>query len=371
MSTAAQQPAPDPATAAPAPPVRPKPPVVPPVAFDRVPWKRVGLFVVLAYAIFAVFAAPFWFLPGGITHPLFTPVIAVGMWAPALASIVMAKGVERTNWRTRVGLHFRGRWRGIIVWSVVGVVVIAAVILASSIVMVLRGVPGDLTGRTWLSIGTQQISDLTGTDIPPIAFVLIMAFNLAFGLVITVFATLGEEIGWRGWLWPALRPLGRVRAALVMGVIWALWHTPVMVIGYNYPGVARWIAIPFFILPCFAMSLLFCGLADRAGGSPIPSAWAHSAVNSLGSALIGVVSTMATGAALNPLIDTHAGIIGVVLLLIAAAVIVPWRARRPIVRGSSTDSSGTDPSAMDPSIPSADGPADSAPSAPGSGRIDV
>ncbi|UEJ82950.1 CPBP family intramembrane metalloprotease [Brachybacterium halotolerans subsp. kimchii] len=367
MSTAAEHPAPDPAPAAPsasAPATaprsaRPAPPIVPPVVFDRVPWKRVGLFVVLAYAIFAVFAAPFWFLPGGIANPLFTLVIAVGMWAPALASIIMAKGVERTNWRTRVGLRFRGRWRGIIVWSVLGVVVIAAVVLAGAVLMVLRGVPGDLTGRTWLGIGTRQISDLTGTEIPPVAFVLAMAFNLAFGLVITVLATLGEEIGWRGWLWPALWPLGRVRAALVMGVIWALWHTPVMVIGYNYPGVARWIAIPFFILPCIAMSLLFCGLADRAGGSPLPSAWAHSAVNSLGSTLIGVVSTLATGAALNPLIDTQAGIIGVVLLLIAAAVIVPWRARRPIVRG--LPSSAAAPG-QDAEIP--------APPSPRSGRID-
>ncbi|WP_152352749.1 CPBP family intramembrane glutamic endopeptidase [Brachybacterium subflavum] len=371
MSTAAQHPAPDPAPAAPSasapapPPARSAPPVVPPVVFDRVPWKRVGLFVVLAYAIFAVFAAPFWFLQGGITHPLFTPVIAVGMWAPALASIVMAKGVERTNWRTRVGLRFRGRWRGILVWSVVGVVAIAAVAVLAAVIMVLRGVPGDLTGRTWLAIGSQQISDLTGTDIPPIAFVLITAFNLAFGLVVTLFATLGEEIGWRGWLWPALRPLGRVRGALVMGAIWALWHTPVMAIGYNYPGVARWIAIPFFILPCIAMSLLFCGLADRAGGSPIPSAWAHSAVNSLGSTILGVFATTATGAALNPLIDTHAGIVGVVLLIVAAAIIVPWRARRPILRGwpSSPAAQGVD------SV--AESPTGSTPSAPGSGRIDV
>ncbi|MBK0330293.1 CPBP family intramembrane metalloprotease [Brachybacterium sp. MASK1Z-5] len=365
MSTAAQNPAPEhPVPPSSAAPQRPAPRIVPPVVLDRVPWKRVGLFVLLTYVIFALFAAPFWFLPGGIANPFFTLVIAVGMWAPALASIIMAKGVERTNWRTRVGLRFRGRWRGILAWSVIGVVAIAAVILLSSVVMVLRGVPGDLTGGTWLTVGTQQISDLTGTDIPPIAFVLIMAINLVFGLVVTAVAALGEEIGWRGWLWPALRPLGRVRGALVMGVIWALWHTPVMAIGYNYPGVARFIAIPFFILPCIAMSLLFCGLADRAGGSPIPSAWAHSAVNSLGSTLIGIVSTTATGAALNPLIDTQAGVVGVVLLLIAAAVLVPWRARRPIVHGLP---SAPVPSGASDSAPLASEPA---PSAPGSGRIE-
>jgi membrane protease YdiL (CAAX protease family) len=328
MSTAA----PDPAPASPA-PQRPAPRIVPPVVLDRVPWMRVGLFVLLSYVILAIFAAPFWFLEDGIASIWFTPVIAVGMWAPAISSLILSKSVERTSWRTRVGLRFRGRWRGIVVWSILAVVLIAAVHALAAVIMVLRGVPGDLTGRTWVEVGTGQIAELTGTDVPAIAFILTMVFSAAVGLVITLFGTLGEEIGWRGWLWPALRPLGRVRAVALMGVIWALWHSPIMLIGYNYPGAARYLAIPMFMLPCIAMSLLFCALTDRAGGSPIPAAWAHAAVNSLGGILIGIFSTTATGAAMNPFVDGIPGVIGVVLVLLVGIAVTPWRRRGPIVRG--------------------------------------
>jgi membrane protease YdiL (CAAX protease family) len=46
---------------------------------------------------------------------------------------------------------------------------------------------------------------------------------------------LGEEMGWRGFLLPELdRWLGFRRAALVTGVIWALWHWPAVIWGgYN------------------------------------------------------------------------------------------------------------------------------------------
>ncbi|PWH05449.1 CPBP family intramembrane metalloprotease domain-containing protein [Brachybacterium endophyticum] len=315
---------------------RPRAAVVPPVVHDQVPWKRVGLFILISYAILALFALPFWFLSDGISSPLFTPVIAVGMWAPAIASLILAKGVERTSWRTRVGLRFRGRWRSIVVWSLIAVVAVVVVHALSAVIMVLRGVPGDLTGRTWIEMGTRQVSDMAGTDVPAIAFVLVALVSSLLGLVITFVAALGEEIGWRGWLWPALRPLGRVRAMLVMGAIWGLWHLPIMLIGYNYGGVARYIAIPMFILPCIALSLLFCALTDRAGGNPIPAAWAHSAVNSLGATVLGFVSTAGTGAAIDPLIDTVLGVVGIALVALAGIVIAPWRTRAPIVHGLTT-----------------------------------
>ncbi len=328
---AGDAPAAGPPTAAP--PVRE---IVPPVRLDRVPWAHVALFMLISYGLLALFALPFWILADGIRSPLFTPLIAVGMWAPAIASIVLAKAVERTNWRTRVGLRFRGRWRGILLWSPLAVLIVALVHAAAAVIMVLRGVPGDLTGATWLALGQSQLSGLTGTPVPAAAVVLVVAVNAVIGLVVTFVAAMGEEIGWRGWLWPALRPLGRVRAMIVMGLIWSLWHLPVVLIGYNYPGVPRYVAIPMFVLPCIAMSLLFCGFTDRAGGSPIPAAWGHSALNSLGGIIMGIVSTTATGAALAPLIDGPLGVTGAVLLLIAGILVTPWHTRAPIVRGLSS-----------------------------------
>jgi membrane protease YdiL (CAAX protease family) len=46
----------------------------------------------------------------------------------------------------------------------------------------------------------------------------------------------GEEWGWRGYLLPRLLPLGQWRALLASGVIWGLWHAPIILLGANYPG---------------------------------------------------------------------------------------------------------------------------------------
>lgn len=174
------------------PPVKP---VIPPVRFERVPWRRVLLFAVIAYALFALIASPFWLLPEGIGHPLFTPVIMLGMWAPAIASIIMAKAVERTSWRTRVGLRWRGRWKGIILDSILGPVVVVAVCGLAVLVMAARGVPVDLSGSYWMAELSRQLSAASGTTVPPAAVIGIVLVQLVIGLPITLIATLGEEIG--------------------------------------------------------------------------------------------------------------------------------------------------------------------------------
>ena len=304
-----------PATPAPAPVIR----------YSRVPWRRVGLFMLISYGLFALVAAPFWFLPGGISHPAFTLVIALGMWAPAAASLIMAKGVERISWRTRVGLRFRGRWGRILAWMPIGLVLVVATLLLCDLVTAARGVPMDLTGGTWLETGRAQLAAQTGQEIPAIAFELITVVTVAVGLLVTMLATLGEEIGWRGWLWPALTPLGRLRAAIVGGIIWSLWHLPVVLIGYNYPGAHRAAAVAMFLLPCIAMTLLFGVLTDRAAGSPLPAALAHAGINTLFGVLLGVHATTQTMAHYSHFLDGPLGIVGVLLMAAAGGLLLLGR----------------------------------------------
>lgn len=303
----------------------------PVIAYERVPWKRILLFAVIAYALFAIAAIPFWFLPGGITHPLFTWVIGAGMWSPAIASVILAKGVEKTSWRTRVGLRFRGRWRRILLWIPLAVLIILLVQVLCALLTVLRGVPGDLSGVTWARTIAQLLTQQTGQQFTPALAATLMIASTILGIVVTVLFTLGEEIGWRGWLWPALKPLGRVRAAIVGGAIWSLWHLPIVLIGFNYAGAPRAAAVAMFLLPCMAMTLLFGGITDRCLGNPIPAAFGHATLNSTSALTYGIISTAQTAPHLNVLIDTSLGLIGVVVLTLAAVAVTPWGRRVPTV----------------------------------------
>src|SRR5580704_2862287 len=50
------------------------------------------------------------------------------------------------------------------------------------------------------------------------------SWKLGFDLIVWGFACLGEELGWRGFLQGALRPLGRIRAGLLLSLMWTAWH---------------------------------------------------------------------------------------------------------------------------------------------------
>jgi membrane protease YdiL (CAAX protease family) len=94
-------------------------------------------------------------------------------------------------------------------------------------------------------------------NIPTAVLLLSAAFNaVIIGPLLGLIITFGEEYGWRGFLQNQLIRLGRVRGVLLLGVIWGIWHWPVIWMGYNYPGqpllgsllmVAYCIVLAFFL----------------------------------------------------------------------------------------------------------------------------
>jgi uncharacterized protein len=59
--------------------------------------------------------------------------------------------------------------------------------------------------------------------------------GLLAGLTVCLPGALGEELAWRGLLWRELGPLRFWRASAVIGLIWAAWHMPAVVLG-GYAG---------------------------------------------------------------------------------------------------------------------------------------
>ena len=74
-------------------------------------------------------------------------------------------------------------------------------------------------------------------NLPAAALLPLMAFNtVVMGPFLGLIIAFGEEYGWRGYLQTELIRLGRVRGVFLLGVIWGVWHWPVIWMGYNYPG---------------------------------------------------------------------------------------------------------------------------------------
>lgn len=45
----------------------------------------------------------------------------------------------------------------------------------------------------------------------------------------------GEEFGWRGLLIKETQQLGFLKSNLLIGIVWGLWHAPIVLMGHNYP----------------------------------------------------------------------------------------------------------------------------------------
>ena len=67
------------------------------------------------------------------------------------------------------------------------------------------------------------------------SIVVLILIAVVLGGVINIVPTFGEEWGWRGYLMPKLATrLSIVPTMLVTGIIWGLWHAPVVALGHNY-----------------------------------------------------------------------------------------------------------------------------------------
>ena len=87
----------------------------------------------------------------------------------------------------------------------------------------------------------------------------------------------GEEIGWRGYVLPRLQAkYGALTSALILGVIWGLWHLP------KY--LTHWDAVSFawFMAHTTIVSILYTWLYNGTKGSLLLVTLFHAASNATG-----------------------------------------------------------------------------------------
>lgn len=107
----------------------------------------------------------------------------------------------------------------------------------------------------------------------------------AFAVLNSIFAA-GEEFAWRGLLQPLLtEQYGILRGIALLGFIWAMWHLPVLLSGYNYPDNPILGALVLFPIRMMAMSFFYAWLTLKSK-SFIPAAFAHGALNGIQTGIV-------------------------------------------------------------------------------------
>lgn len=240
------------------------------------------IFLALAFGLSWLVALPLWF-GDGLASPWFG-IIAVGMMAtPAIAALVVVIFVEKPASRAAaLGLWPIGRPARFIGFLALALVVPAALILAALPIGAMLGVyPADfVTFSGFRQVTNAQLfaAGQPPLDIPIGMLVALQFVNVLIGAFINLIPAMGEELGWRGWLLPKLLPLGVAPAILISGLIWGLWHAPLVLLGYNYPTAPGWLGIIMMCGMCVVIGAVFSWLRIRSGSVWAP-ALAHGAFN--------------------------------------------------------------------------------------------
>jgi len=134
----------------------------------------------------------------------------------------------------------------------------------------------------------------------------------------------GEEFGWRGYLQSELLKLGRVRGVLLVGVIWGIWHWPLILMGFSYPGYTL---LGLLLTVLFLMGLaVFLGYAVLKTGSVLLAAYLHALNDQTTAFLVFLGFTP-----FNPVFSFGIGIYAIATLAVFTLLILRdpiWRARR-------------------------------------------
>ena len=251
----------------------------------------------------------------GTGSPYFQLAILPGAFAPALAALIVRAAVTREGFGD-AGLrpNLRHGWKYYLLgW----LFPLAAVVVISLLAVGLGLAQPDLTlGHANASIAGEASG--ASQAFPP--WVLVVQVLLTSLLATPLLW--GEEFGWRGYLQLRIAPGRPLLAALATGVIWGLWHLPVNLRGYNFPGQPV-LGMVVFTVSAVLLSVIFGWIRQRSG-SIWAASLAHAATNAIGGSLM-LVLFFGTG---NPLFVAYLGILGWVPLG-ALAGWIAWRGYRP------------------------------------------
>ena len=135
--------------------------------------------------------------------------------------------------------------------------------------------------------------------------------GLFAGITINALFAFGEEIAWRGFLVSEFKGKKFLSAALWIGVIWGLWHSPLILNGHNYPQhpVA---GVFMMVILCVLLTLMLMYFRIKSGSVIVPAIM-HGTTN----AVAGVTAIVVSPA--NDLLFGAAGVAGMLVLLMVYA----------------------------------------------------
>lgn len=262
-------------------------------------------------------------------------VIATAMFVPTLGVLLAGAKLKGMGWMPQIKKNFKTI---LIAWFAP----VTLTVIGAGLYFLIFPEHFDLSGEYLVASGGAEIleqMESQGLSYPMFVLISVVG-SVIYAPLVNSIAALGEEIGWRGFLYPQLKARhGRRKGWILGGIIWGAWHWPLIwLIGYEY-GAAAGNSVGYVGSPVLGM-LLFCvitvgwgilhdWLYEKSGSILLPALF-HGAINAAATLPMSVCLTN-TGSArlLGP---APMGIVAAVPFLVVALVLLlrPDKERAPM-----------------------------------------
>ncbi|MGE5379432.1 MAG: CPBP family intramembrane glutamic endopeptidase [Methylocystaceae bacterium] len=200
--------------------------------------RQLYIYLALAFIFSWSLAALFYLAGGRLNSPYAGPILIFYMFGPFLAAIITQKLMVKKEIVAPLAISFKlNKWFWL-AWLLPPVLAFTTL----GITLLFPGVSfsSDMAGmfaryQSLMSPEQYQQMQQQINHLPVHPIWLILAQGLIAGATVNALAAFGEELGWRGFLYSELKSIGFWRSSFIIGLVWGIWHAPLIIQGYNYP----------------------------------------------------------------------------------------------------------------------------------------
>lgn len=177
------------------------------------------------------------------------------MWCPALAAFATLKlnhrSLSELGWKWPQTKYMVMSWFIPLLYASIAYVIVWTTGL------------GGFPNRGFMQHLAVRMGLHTSPAVSTIAYLIV---DGSFGLVFGLATALGEEIGWRGFLVPELsKTMGFTATGLISGIVWAVWHFPILIWGDYNAGTPAWYSLPCFTIMVVELAFIFAWMRLKSG----------------------------------------------------------------------------------------------------------
>lgn len=242
---------------------------------------RTALFLMLTFVISFSLAGLYKLFGGQYESNLSRTILGVSyMFIPMICVIIVEKVIYKEPLKANLLISFSiNRWF-FVAWLIMPVISL----MAFSVSLLFPGVSfspemSGMVKRFEEMLTPEQMEQMKNSmealPVHPVWISLVQ--GLIAGVTVNAIAGFGEELGWRGFLLKAFKEMNFLKASVVIGFIWGIWHAPLILMGHNYPQHPEY-GVLMMIVWCILLTPLFLYITVKSK-SVIAAAIMHGTLN--------------------------------------------------------------------------------------------